>query len=74
MDDATLLINIGTAVRHSRLALNLSQERFADSIGMHRAQYGKIERGLVNLTVITMARLAAGLGISLADLMKIAKL
>jgi len=69
MDKATLQTQLGTAVRERRQALGYSQDTFADAIGMHRAYYSSIERGARNLTLSTIARVADGLGVSLAELM-----
>lgn len=46
------------------------QEAFADLIGMHRAYYSAIERGERNLTLGTLHRVAKGLGVRMADLMR----
>lgn len=54
--------------------MRVSQEAFADSIAMHRAYYGFIERGTRNMTLVTLHRVASGLGWSLADLFKRAQL
>lgn len=63
MVDDTFAIKIGVAIRSYRSELGLSQERFADSIAMHRAYYSSIERGEKNITLLTLARLADGLGV-----------
>lgn len=73
MDDATLRMRLGETIRSRRQALDLSQEGFADSIGMHRAYYSSIERGERNLTLTTIARVASGLQCNIADLFKAAK-
>lgn len=52
------------------MALKVSQEAFADLIGMHRAYYSAIERGERNLTLGTLHRVAKGLGVRMADLMR----
>lgn len=59
---------VGEAVRHKREALGLSQEAFADKIGMHRTYYGAIERGERNLTLQSLSRIADGLGVELSEL------
>ncbi|URX63733.1 helix-turn-helix domain-containing protein [Luteibacter anthropi] len=69
MVEADALVRLGTVIGELRRAKGISQERFADSIGMHRAQYGKIERGLTNVTLTTLIRIAAGLGTTLAALL-----
>lgn len=74
MDEAQLLLRLGDAIRRRRVALGISQETFADSIRMHRAQYSKVERGERNVTVLTLRRVAVGLGTTSARLLSSAKL
>lgn len=74
MDKATLQTQFGTAVRERRQALGYSQDTFADVIDMHRAYYSAIERGERNVTLSTIARVAEGLAVSVAELMADAEL
>lgn len=68
MDQATLQKNLGAALRARREALGYSQESFADAISMHRAYYSAVERGMHNLTLGTIGRIAVGLNTKLSDL------
>lgn len=68
MDEHELLLRIGQAIRARRSQLGFSQEAFADSIGMHRAYYGRIERGGTNLTVGTVGRVTTGVRLSISEL------
>jgi transcriptional regulator with XRE-family HTH domain len=70
MREEKLLITLGAAIRKRRTALNVSQEAFADLIAMHRAYYSAIERGERNLTLGTLHRVAKGLGVRMADLLR----
>ena len=70
MKTATLQAKLGAAIRRRRLALEFSQDSFADAISMHRAYYSSIERGERNLTLATLERLAKGLGCKIFDLMQ----
>ena len=65
---------IGKAVRARRQALGLSQDQFADKIGMHRAYFGALERGKWNITIQTLIRVSDGLGVSAATIISEAKL
>ena len=57
-----LQTRIADALRkHRESDTGLSQEQFADHIGMHRAQYGAIERGTRDLRLSTLLRAAKGL-------------
>lgn len=47
-----------------------SQEAFANRIGMDRSYYASIETGMRNVTLLNMAKIAEGFGISLSELLK----
>ena len=70
MESFEIAERVGQGLRQLRTAKGLSQEAFADSIRMHRAYYSAIERGEKNLTLSTLARVAAGLGITMASLLR----
>jgi transcriptional regulator with XRE-family HTH domain len=59
---------LGERVRQLRLRMGYSQEAFADHCGVHRTFMGTIERGETNLSLQNLARIAAGLGITLSKL------
>lgn len=59
---------VGDAIRRERTSLRISQEAFADKVGMHRTYFGAIERGKRNLTLVSLNRIAEGLGIKLSKL------
>jgi transcriptional regulator with XRE-family HTH domain len=50
---------IGRNLRAYRLARGLSQEAFAEILGVHRTYMGSVERGERNLTLRSVERLAA---------------
>ena len=52
---------VGLNVRLRRLELGFSQEDFAQSAGIERARYGRIERGEANLTLRSIFALAENL-------------
>lgn len=66
----TLQKRIGDVIRRHREATGLSQEAFADSIEMHRAQYSFIERGKRDIRLSTLQRLARGLKVPLWKILK----
>jgi transcriptional regulator with XRE-family HTH domain len=51
--------NIGRNLRAYRQARGLSQEAFAEMLGVHRTYMGSIERGERNLTLRSVERIAA---------------
>lgn len=50
---------VGRSLRAYREARGLSQEAFADLIGVHRTYMGGVERGERNLTLKSLERLAS---------------
>lgn len=54
---------LGANLRRYRRARGLSQEAFADVVGVHRTYMGGLERGERNLTLRSVERLAAQLGV-----------
>jgi transcriptional regulator with XRE-family HTH domain len=50
---------IGANLRDYRTARGLSQEAFADMLGVHRTYMGSVERGERNLTLRSLERIAA---------------
>ncbi len=69
MEDV-LLIALGQRVRELRMKRGFSQEAFADHCGVHRTFIGKIERGETNLSFQNLAKMAQGLGITVAKLVE----
>jgi ribosome-binding protein aMBF1 (putative translation factor) len=68
-DRPELLVAFGLAVRRLRTARGLSQEQLAEDVGIHRTYIGDVERGLRNLGLLNVDRIAAALGTDLAGLM-----
>jgi DNA-binding XRE family transcriptional regulator len=52
------------------LAGGLGQEAAGDGAGMTQSQYGRIERGEVDPSIKTLARLAVALGVAASDLLR----
>lgn len=60
---------LGRNLRAIRAAKGLSQEAFADLLEIHRTYVGGLERGERNVTLQTVERLAASLGVDPASLL-----
>ena len=58
----------GQRVRELRKARGFSQEELAHRAGLHYTYVGGIERGERNPALINIGKIAAALGVSLADL------
>jgi transcriptional regulator with XRE-family HTH domain len=52
---------VGRNLRRYRLARGLSQEAFADLVGVHRTYMGGLERGERNLTLKSVERIAGAI-------------
>lgn len=59
---------LGERIRLARIQLGLSQESIASLASMHVTNYGKIERGDANPSLLTILRIATVLGTDLATL------
>jgi len=57
---------IGRRIRTERESAGLSQETVAVQIGMTRTNYARVEQGRTNVTIDTLLRIAAGLGLTLS--------
>jgi transcriptional regulator with XRE-family HTH domain len=56
----------GQVVRRLRESKGLSQERLAELAGVHRTYLGDVERGIRNIALVNMTRIARALGTSLS--------
>ena len=70
VDKDKLLKNLGNNIRKIRLERNFSQEELAFKIDSARNFIGCIERAEKSPTIVTLARIAGAMGISLSDLVK----
>ena len=68
-DRPELLVAFGRAVRRLRTARGLSQERLAEEVGIHRTYIGDVERGLRNIGLLNVDRIARALETDLTGLM-----
>lgn len=66
----TLPEALGEAVRRLRAKKDFSQEAFASHAGISRTYMSEIERGVTNVSLETIGRVAEGLGISLGELFR----
>lgn len=60
---------VGANLRRYRQERGLSQEAFADLVGVHRTYMGGLERGERNLTLKSLERLAEQLGVGVRELL-----
>ncbi|MFZ4484259.1 MAG: helix-turn-helix domain-containing protein [Chthoniobacterales bacterium] len=62
------LTKFGLAVRREREARSLTQERLAERANLDSTYISGIERGVRNASLISLVRVAKGLGLPLAKL------
>ncbi len=63
-----ILVGLGRAVRDARADLRISQEELGLRTGIHRNYVGGIERGERNPSIVTVAKLADALDVSMSEL------
>ncbi|MDD2348009.1 MAG: helix-turn-helix transcriptional regulator [Kiritimatiellae bacterium] len=63
-----VLVCFGQAIRSRRIALDLTQEVFAEKAELHRTYIADIERGTRNVSLQNIEKLAHALGCSLETL------
>jgi transcriptional regulator with XRE-family HTH domain len=61
-------IRFGRAIRRIREEQEINQEEAAERCGLHRTYYSGIERGVRNVSLMNIERVAKGLRISLQKL------
>ncbi len=61
---------VGESLRAHRLEAGLSQEAFAELIGVHRTYMGGVERGERNLTLRSLERIAERMGVDPRSLLE----
>jgi XRE family transcriptional regulator, regulator of sulfur utilization len=61
---------LGNRIRQLRDRKGWSQEEFADLCAINRSYMGRIERGELNLTLDSLAKVAKGLDMSVTALLK----
>lgn len=64
-----LVENFGNMLRVKRKTAGYSQEGFAAYVGIERGNYGKMERGLVNIKLETLYKLANALDCEFEEIM-----
>lgn len=70
MAEGDLQKAVGANLRAYRLERGLSQEKFADVLGVHRTYMGGLERGERNLTLRSVERIAGRLRVDPLALME----
>ena len=61
---------IGKRIRELRVQTGLSQEKFAQKIGMDRTYFASVELGKRNISIVNIEKIANGVEISLSELFR----
>jgi transcriptional regulator with XRE-family HTH domain len=61
-------IRFGRAIRRIREEQEINQEEAAERCGLHRTYYSGIERGVRNVSLVNIERVAKGLKTNLPEL------
>jgi transcriptional regulator with XRE-family HTH domain len=63
-------IRFGRAIRRVRQEQEISQEEAAERCGLHRTYYSGVERGVRNISLVNIEKIAKGLKKALPDLFR----
>jgi transcriptional regulator with XRE-family HTH domain len=63
-------LRVGQNIRTERKRVGITQEALAERAGMHPVEVGRAERGVRDLRVSTVVKLARGLGIPACVLLR----
>jgi len=61
-------VRLGRAIRRIREELGINQEEAAERCGLHRTYYSGIERGVRNVSLVNLEKIARGLKTGLPGL------
>lgn len=61
---------IGNRIRELRSHPGLSQEKFAQKIGMDRTYFASVELGKRNISIVNIEKIANGLDVTLSEFFK----
>lgn len=65
---ADVQVRFGKRVREIREQKEISQEKLGELAGLHRTYISTLERGLRNVSLVNIEKLAKALGVTMADL------
>lgn len=63
-----ILIKFGNNLREIRVAKGFTQEKLANELGVEISQISRIERGVINTSVVTVYQISKILNINTSDL------
>lgn len=69
LDDRRFLERLGDRLREARSTRGLTQATLAERCGMHRTFIGSVERGVRNLSILNLRRIARVLKVNPGSLL-----
>jgi transcriptional regulator with XRE-family HTH domain len=63
------LLKLGEHIRAIRVSKNITQEQLANEIGAEISQISRIERGIINTSIVNLQNISKVLDIHLKDLL-----
>ena len=63
-------MQFGLVLKRKRESLRLSQEALAEMAGLHRTYISQVERGVRNLSIDSMERLAEAIGMEVWEMLR----
>lgn len=69
MKEMSILVKVGRRIRELRKIKNMSQEALAEKADLHPSLIGKMERGEINPTIVSLDKIARAFDISVAELL-----
>jgi len=69
-EEIAFIIEVGKKIQAKRKQLKLSQETLSFDADIPRNQIGRIERGEINTSLITLFKISKALNIDIIDLFK----
>lgn len=71
MNDKEFLINFGKRLQSLRKSQGLSQETLAELTELHPTHISKMERGVVNASIVNLHRISRTLNMTLSEVLNI---
>lgn len=68
IDNQDVKLSFGMAIRKYRNQLNISQEKLAELTGLHRTYISEVERGVRNISIVNIYKIAKALDVSLSEI------
>jgi transcriptional regulator with XRE-family HTH domain len=68
MNETIIQKHFGLVIKETRESKRISQEKFAEIVGLHRTYISDVERGLRNISLINIFKIAHALDVKPSDI------